>query len=140
MKRILIFLAAVAIIFAACEPKIEDQLSVTPVLLEFDGGEGVQTLTVTSSVTWALKQTSGDEWCKPSRTYGKSSTTVDVTVTANGPAARTAELVFSASGSESVTVTVKQAAGSAEVEVEKGEFYPDPASGIDVEPVCPDAD
>ena len=140
MKRILIYLAAMAMVFAACEPKIEDQLSVTPLLLEFDGGEGVQTLTVTSSETWALKQTSGEEWCKPSRTYGKSSATVDVTVTANSPVARTAELVFSASGSESVTVTVKQAAGSAEVEVEKGEFYPDPASGIDVEPVCPDAD
>lgn len=140
MKRILIYLAAMAMVFAACEPKIEDQLSVTPLLLEFDGGEGVQTLTVTSSVTWALKQTSGEEWCKPSRTYGKSSAKVDVTVTANSPVARTAELVFSASGSESVTVTVKQAAGSAEVEVEKGEFYPDPASGIDVEPVCPDAD
>lgn len=140
MKRILIYLAAMAMVFAACEPKIEDQLSVTPLLLEFDGGEGVQTLTVTSSETWALKQTSGEEWCKPSRTYGKSSATVDVTVTANSPVARTAELVFSASGSESLTVTVKQAAGSAEVEVEKGEFYPDPASGIDVEPVCPDAD
>ena len=139
MKRFLLILAAV-IMAAACEPKIEDQLAVTPALLEFDGGEGTQTLNVTSSVTWALKQTSGESWCKPSRTFGKSSTTVDITVTANSPEPRTAEFVFSASGSPSVTVTVKQAAGNAEVAVEKGEFYPDPASGIDVDPVCPDAD
>ena len=139
MKRFLLILAAV-IMAAACEPKIEDQLAVTPALLEFDGGEGTQTLTVTSSVTWALKQTSGESWCKPSRTFGKSSTTVDITVTANSPEPRTAEFVFSASGSPSVTVTVKQAAGNAEVAVEKGEFYPDPASGIEVDPVCPDAD
>ena len=139
MKRFLLILAAV-IMAAACEPKIEDQLAVTPALLEFDGGEGTQTLNVTSSVTWALKQTSGESWCKPSRTFGKSSTTVDITVTANSPEPRTAEFVFSASGSPSVTVTVKQAAGNAEVAVEKGEFYPDPASGIEVDPVCPDAD
>ena len=125
---------------AACEPKIEEQLSVTPAVLEFDGGEGTQTLTVTSSTTWALKQTSGESWCKPSHIYGKSSTALEISVSANGPEARTAELVFSASGSESVTVTVNQAAGNAEVPVEKGEFYPDPASGIDVDPVCPDAD
>jgi len=140
MKRIILFLAAALMLAAACEPKIEEQLSVTPAVLEFDGGEGTQTLTVTSSVTWALKQTSGESWCKPSRTYGKSSTTLEVSVSANGPQARTAELVFSASGSESVTVMVNQAAGNAEIPVEKGEFYPDPASGIDVDPVCPDAD
>jgi len=140
MKRFLVLLATAVMLAAACEPKIEEQLAVTPAVLEFDGGEGTQTLTVTSSVTWALKQTSGDSWCKPSRTYGKSSTTLEVSVSANGPQARTAELVFSASGSESVTVTVNQAAGNAEVPVEKGEFYPDPASCIDVDPVCPDAD
>ena len=140
MKRFLVLLATAVMLAAACEPKIEEQLAVTPAVLEFDGEEGVQTLTVTSSTTWALKQTSGDSWCKPSRTYGKSSTTMEISVSANGPEARTAELVFSASGSESVTVTVNQAAGNAEVPVEKGEFYPDPASGIDVDPVCPDAD
>lgn len=140
MKRVILFLAAALMLAAACEPKIEEQLAVTPAVLEFDGEEGVQTLTVTSSTTWALKQTSGESWCKPSRTYGKSSITLEVSVSANGPQARTAELVFSASGSESVTVTVNQAAGNAEVPVEKGEFYPDPASCIDVDPVCPDAD
>ena len=133
-------MAAAIMLAAACEPKIEEQLSVTPAVLEFDGGEGTQTLTVTSSSTWALQQTSGSSWCTPSRTFGKSSTTVDITVTANSPQPRTAEFVFSASGSQSVTVTVNQAAGNAEVSVEKGEFYPDPASGIEVDPVCPDAD
>ena len=39
-----------------------------------------------------------------------------------------------------MTVTVNQAAGNAQGTVEKGEFYPDPASGIEVDPVCPDAD
>ncbi len=66
--------------------------------------------------------------------------TISISVTANSPTPRTAEFVFSASGSESVTVTVNQEAGNSEVTVEKGEFYPDPASCIEVDPVCPDAD
>ena len=140
MKRLIIYIATALMLAAACEPKIEEQLSVTPAVLEFDGGEGTQTLTVTSSDTWVLKQISGESWCVPSRTFGKTSGTVDITVSANVPQARTAEFIFSASGSESVKVTVNQAAGQAETPVEKGEFYPDPASGIEVDPVCPDAD
>ena len=124
-----------------CKPEnLSGSLSVTPSTLQFDGEAGTQTLSVTASGTWALKQTSGSDWCTPSRTYGKTSATVDIKVTANGPAPRTSEFVFSLSGAEDVRVTVNQSAGTAEEEVQKGEFYPDPASGIEIEPVCPDAD
>ena len=140
MKRILyVFIALSAFIAVSCQETLE-QFSVTPASLEFSGEAGTQTLTVTAGTTWALKvDESAASWLTTSKIYGKSSATVDVSVTANGPEARSAEIVLSSSG-QSVTVTVTQAAGNAEVEVEKGEFYPDPASGIELDPVCPDAD
>ena len=140
MKRILyVFIALSAFIAVSCQETLE-QFSVTPASLEFSGEAGTQPLTVTAGTTWALKvDESAASWLTTSKIYGKSSATVDVSVTANGPEARSAEIVLSSSG-QSVTVTVTQAAGNAEVEVEKGEFYPDPASGIELDPVCPDAD
>ena len=139
MKRILyVFIAVAALLAAGCEENI-GQFAVTPVNLEFSGEAGTQTVSVTAGDTWALKIEDGGSWLTTSRTYGKSSADVAVSVTANAPAARSARIVFSCSG-QSVTVNVSQAAGDAEVAVEKGEFYPDPASCIDVDPVCPDAD
>ena len=140
MKRILyVFIALSAFLAVSCQETLE-QFSVTPASLEFSGEAGTQTLTVTAGTTWALKvDESAASWLTTSKIYGKSSATVDVSVTANGPEKRSAEIVLSSSG-QSVTVTVTQAAGNAEVEVEKGEFYPDPASGIELDPVCPDAD
>jgi len=107
--------------------------------LNFSGEAGTQTVSVTADDTWALKIENGGSWLSTSRTYGKTSADVEVSVTANSPEARSAQIVFSCAG-QSITVKVSQAAGNAEVEVEKGEFYPDPASCIDVDPVCPDAD
>ena len=140
MKRILyVFIALSAFLAVSCQETLE-QFSVTPASLEFSGEAGTQTLTVTAGTTWALKvDESAASWLTTSKIYGKSSATVDVSVTANGPEKRSAEIVLSSSG-QSVTVTVTQAAGNAEVEVEKGEFYPDSASGIELDPVCPDAD
>ena len=140
MKRILyVFIALSVFIAVSCQETLE-QFSVTPASLKFSGEAGTQTLTVTAGTTWALKvDESAASWLTTSKIYGKSSATVDVSVTANGPEARSAEIVLSSSG-QSVTVTVTQAAGNAEVEVEKGEFYPDPTSGIELDPVCPDAD
>ena len=139
MKRILyVFIAVAALLAAGCEENI-GQFAVTPVNLEFSGEAGTQTVSVTAGDTWALKIEDGGSWLTTSRTYGKSSADVAVSVTANAPAARSARIVFSCSG-QSVTVNVSQAPGNAEVTVEKGEFYPDPASCIDVDPVCPDAD
>ena len=140
MKRILyVFIALSAFLAVSCQETLE-QFSVTPASLEFSGEAGTQTLTVTAGTTWALKvDESAASWLTTSKIYGKSSATVDVSVTANGPEKRSAEIVLSSSG-QSVTVTVTQAAGNAEVEVEKGEFYPEPASGIELDPVCPDAD
>ncbi len=139
MKRILyVFVAAAALLAAGCNNELE-QFSVTPLELNFSGEAGTQTVSVTAGDTWALKVTDGLSWLSTSRTYGKSSAEVEVSVTANAPEARSAEIVFSCSG-QSVTVKVNQAAGTAEEEVVKGEFYPDPASCIEVDPVCPDAD
>ena len=139
MKRFLYLLIAVSAFMAAgCQEPLP-QFSVTPVALEFNGEAGSQTVTVTAGETWAVKITEGAGWITSSKTYGSSSASVEVSVTANSATPRSGEMVFSCSG-QSVKVTVSQAAGTAEETVEKGEFYPDPASGIDVDPVCPDAD
>ena len=139
MKRILYVLVALsALIAVGCDNELA-QFSVTPTELNFTGEAGSQTVSVTASDTWALKIKDGGSWLTTSHTYGKSSAQVTVSVTANAPAERSAIVLFSCSG-QSIEVTVNQAAGNAEVEVEKGEFYPDPASCIEVDPVCPNAD
>ena len=139
MKRILyVLVAAVALLAVSCNDELA-QFSVTPMELNFSGEAGTQTVSVNADDTWALKIENGGSWLSTSKTYGKASADVEVSVTANAPEARSAQIVFSCAG-QSITVKVSQAAGNAEVEVEKGEFYPDPASGIDVDPVCPDAD
>ena len=139
MRRLIyIFTTLAALLAVSCEKAVEP-FSVTPTSLEFSGEAGTQTVTVTAGDTWALKVEEGASWLSASKLFGKSSATVDIKVTANAPMERSASIVFSCAG-QSVTVTVKQAAGEAEVPVEKGEFYPDPASGIELDPVCPDAD
>ena len=139
MRRLIYIFTTLAALLAVCCEKPVEPFSVTPTSLEFSGEAGTQTVTVTAGDTWALKIDEGASWLTTSKLFGKSSATVEVSVTANAPAERSASIVFSCAG-QSVTVTVKQAAGEAEVPVEKGEFYPDPASGIDLDPVCPDAD
>jgi len=127
-----------AFVAIGCNKNLE-QFTVTPSSLEFSGEAGSQTVTVTAGETWVLKINGGGSWLTTSKTYGKSSGQVEVSVTANSPAERTAEIVFSCAG-QSVKVAVKQAPGTAEETVEKGEFYPEPTSGIEVDPVCPNAD
>ena len=138
MKRILFLIVTIALAAAGCTPKIEP-FSVSPTTLEFSGDEGVQTITVTAGETWAVKITEGSNWITSSKTYGSSSATVEVSVTANSATPRSGEMVFSCSG-QSITVTVNQAAGNAKEEVLPGEFYPVAESGITVDPAYPDAD
>ena len=138
MKRIIFLIMTMAFVAIGCNKNLE-QFTVTPTSLEFSGDAGSQTVTVTAGETWALKINGGGSWLTTSKTYGKSSGQVEVSVTANSPAERTAEIVFSCAG-QSVKVAVKQAPGTAEETVEKGEFYPEPTSGIEVDPVCPNAD
>ena len=138
MKRIIFLIMTMAFVAIGCNKNLE-QFTVTPSSLEFSGDAGSQTVTVTAGETWVLKINGGGSWLTTSKTYGKSSGQVEVSVTANAPAERTAEIVFSCAG-QSVKVAVKQAPGTAEETVEKGEFYPEPTSGIEVDPVCPNAD
>ena len=138
MKRIIFLIMTMAFVAIGCNKNLE-QFTVTPSSLEFSGEAGSQTVTVTAGETWVLKINGGGSWLTTSKTYGKSSGQVEVSVTANAPAERTAEIVFSCAG-QSVKVAVKQAPGTAEETVEKGEFYPEPTSGIEVDPVCPNAD
>lgn len=139
MKRILYaFITAFAFLAAGCNEPIPEFI-VTPTTLEFDGNEGTQTVSVTAGATWVAKIKEDAAWITSSKTIGKTSADVEISVTANGPAPRSSEIQFACDG-QVVTVTVNQASGDAQGTVEKGEFYPDPASGIEVDPVCPDAD
>lgn len=139
MKRIIYLIIAVSALLATgCKETLE-LFEVAPTALEFGGGAEIKTVTVTSDGTWTLKITNGESWITSSKIYGKTSGDVEISVTANSASPRSGEIVFSSAG-QSVKVSVTQAAGNAEVPVEKGEFYPDPASGIEVDPVCPDAD
>ena len=138
MKRILYVLLAATVLFAAgCQETV--QFAVTPTVLNFTGDEGTQTVSVTAGETWAVKITEGSSWISSSHTYGKSSAVVTVSVNANSPEPRTGEMVFSCAG-QSIKVSVSQEPGTAEEEVLPGEFYPEASSGINVDPVCPDAD
>ncbi len=112
MKRILILLTA-AVLMMGCEPKLGGDLKVDPQVLEFDGKAGTKTVTLTSPGAWILKQNSGADWCTPSKTYGKSSGTIEITVGSNTPEERVAEFTITASGCSPVTLTVRQAKGEA---------------------------
>ena len=143
MKRILyLFVAISALLAAGCQNALE-QLSVTPSKLEFTSKAGSKIITISSSGTWELTQAEGSSWCSVSNMSGKSSMAVTVSVTDNSPEARSTELTITSPGCAPVSVIVNQAAGSGDEPVDPykpGEFYPDPASCIDVDPVCPDAD
>ena len=66
-----------ALVLTGCNKNLE-QFTVTPTSLEFSGEAGSQTVTVTAGETWALKVTEGSSWITTSKTYGKSSTTVEI--------------------------------------------------------------
>ena len=141
MKRILcVFVAAAALIAAGCQPTLE-QFTVTPATLEFTGDAGTQSVEVTAGGTWTVKVTEGANWITSSKIFGKTSGPLDISVSANSPAPRSGKVVISCAG-ESVEVTVNQAAGTAEevVTPPADAVYPDPASGITVEPAYPNAD
>ena len=141
MKRILFVIMTMALVAVGCNKTLE-QLTVTPTSLEFTGEAGSQTVSVSvgDGATWVVKvDPSASSWLSTSNTYGKVSMNVEVKVTANSPEERSGKLTFSSSG-QSVVVTVKQAAGTAEEVVLPGEFYPVAESGITVEPAVPNAD
>ena len=147
MKRILyafITFAAVLAVFG-CNRELGGELSVSPASLEFGGDAETQTLTVNASSSWTTAMSSNVKWCTLSKTYGKSSETIEVSVTANSNTERSVTLYFNTVGGKPVSVTVTQAPGTAESgpaydNSVQGEFYPEASSGITVDPVYPAAD
>ena len=147
MKRILyafITFAAVLAVFG-CNRELEGELSVSPASLEFGGDAETQTLTVNASSSWTTAMSSNVKWCTLSKTYGKASETIEVSVTANSDTERSVTLYFNTVGGKPVSVTVTQAPGTADSgpaydNSVQGEFYPEASSGITVDPVYPAAD
>ena len=143
MKRILFAIMTMALIAVGCNKEL-GQFAVTPTALEFSGDAGSQTVSVTvgEGATWVLKVDAAcASWLSTSKTIGKTSGNVEVKVTANSPTERSGKITFSSAG-QSVVVTVKQAAGTAEEIVlpPADGATPDPASGITVDPAYPNAD
>ena len=112
MKRIFFLILTIALVAVGCNKTLESNLTVSPTSLEFTGDAGTQTLTITSTGAWTLTQTENTAWCTPSRSFGKGSATIKVSVKANLPQERSTELVFNASGVTPVVVKVTQLAGT----------------------------
>ena len=139
MKRIVyafITFAAVLAVFG-CNRELGGELSVSPTSLEFGGDAETQTLIVNASSSWTTAMSSDVKWCTLSKTYGKASETIEVSVTANSDTERSVTLYFNTVGGKPVSVTVTQAPGTAESgpaydNSVQGEFYPEASSGISV--------
>ena len=124
-----------AIVAVGCNKNLE-LLTVSPTMLSFSGDADSKVIKINSTGAWTLEMQEGVDWCFASKSSGKASATVSVSVTANTSDYRTAEFIVASPGCEPVKVTVTQEQGNPE----KGEFYPVPESGIEVEPLCPNAD
>ena len=142
MKRFATAVLLAALTVIGCEDAIKQmQFSVAPRLLEFDSKGGTQTVEVVATTGWTLSVPEGAGWCTPAATSGTGSAKVSITAGENTSEERVAELIFESTGNTSVKVTVRQAAGTSGPEGSgSGDLYPDPASGITVEPAYPDAD
>ena len=146
MKRLFyVFIALSTILAVSCNNELAGELAVSPSVLEFSGEAGTQTISVDASSAWTAAFSESVKWCTLSKTYGKSSGTVEVSVTANSPSERSTVIHFSTVGGKPVSVKVVQAPGNAEEnadydETVPGEFYPEASSGITVEPAYPSAD
>ena len=125
----------VAFLAVGCTQNLE-RFNVTPTALDFPGDQSSKVITITSEGAWSLTMQDGIDWCFASKTSGKISAAVTISVTANTSGPRTAEFTVSSPGYDPVKVIVNQAEGNPD----KGEFYPVPESGIEVEPLCPNAD
>ena len=141
MKRIFFLIAAVAMLLVSCkdiDPVKENKiLKVEPMSLSFDAEGGSQTLTLTTDAgEWTLAQATGNDWCKPARTSGKTSTSIVVKVIANNGDARSADLTFSAPDCDDVVVSVSQKAGKGTGSIDPSKL----AAGLSIVPEIPDAD
>ncbi|MDR2120662.1 MAG: leucine-rich repeat protein, partial [Tannerella sp.] len=84
-------------------------LTVSPATLTIPATGGLESITVTSDVSWAA--ISSETWATVSPTSGSNNGTVTVTATANTGAARTATITIAGSGITRA-VSVMQAAGT----------------------------
>lgn len=138
MRKLTYLFVALFALLACEEVKPLDEnfkLEVTPLSLEFTSEEGTRSVDImTDAGSWTVSLDPSSDWCKPVRTSGKTSTTLDIKVEANKGEARSAQLVFSAPGCKDVTVKVSQ----------KGKTAADAAGsiaeGISMDPSVPDAD
>ena len=146
MKRLLFVLVAMATFLAVgCNNQIEGGISVSPSVLEFEGGAGTQTVRVEAESSWTAKVADDIKWCTLSKTYGNSSETIEVSVGENSPSERSVVIYFSTVGAKPVSVKVVQAPGTAAPDTDydetvPGESYPEASSGITVDPAYPNAD
>lgn len=136
MKRFIV-LSLLAVLFSACV-KGPSSLTVSPADIEIPAYGGSGTLVIRCDGEWSLEITQTENWCKASLTKGIGNATVSLRAESNiGGESREANVCVTAGSLAPATVRVIQKGeGTAPVET----VYPDPASGITVEPEVPDAD
>lgn len=116
MKRylIFIFLGVCAAVMPGCtdmeEEMAEATLSVSSTSLWFDAEGGRQMLELrTYAGSWAVNQeSSSEEWCKPDKMSGTTSSSFYVETQPNGGQQRETVLTISAPGCQDIKVTVTQ--------------------------------
>ena len=136
MKRIIV-LSVLAVLCAACV-KGPSSLSVSPSDVEIPAYGGSSNVIVRCDGDWSLEISQEGNWCKASMIRGSGSATISLSAESNiGGDLREATVGITAGSlSPAIVRVVQKGEGTAPAEI----VYPDPASGISVEPEVPDAD
>ena len=136
MKRIIV-LSVLAVLCAACV-KGPSSLSVSPSDVEIPAYGGSSNEIVRCDGDWSLEISQEGNWCKASMIRGSGSATISLSAESNiGGDLREATIGITAGSlSPAIVRVVQKGEGTVPAEI----VYPDPASGISVEPEVPDAD
>ena len=135
MKRLLFLLLASVFVFGACTEELGDgNLTVAPENLKFAKAGEQRMLVITTNSEWTIEVLGGDGWLTVETLSGKGAGRSNVIAAANAGLERTATINVTAGK------TTKSVIATQDGLVLDENIVPDPASGISVDPVKPDAD
>ena len=122
------FAGAFAFTITSCEDIIEDlgspMINVEPSVLEFEAGEGSQTVELTATLNWNVVTDLSGKWVALSKESGEASKekqTISVSVEANSDYDRSMDIVFSAGGMVKATLKVNQKGSQGSFVAEEGD-------------------
>ena len=148
MKRnLFVIFSMLLMMLASCQKELvqTDELifKVSPTELEFNAKKGSKDITIkTSSKPWEITIADGSEWVRPERLTGRFTSTIAIYVEKNETGKdRIGSFNVTTEGCDPITVNVKQGATNLDPSAgQMKDIYPDPESGIYVEPKKPNPD